>query len=46
MVCLSSIYGFWLLVEQELPNLPEHMSSPSVCVGFLLLDLLFYVYVL
>ena len=32
------------LVEQELLMLPEHMSSPPVLVGFMLLDL--YVYVL
>ena len=29
------------LVEQELLNLPEHLSSLSVLVGFLLLDLYF-----
>jgi hypothetical protein len=34
------------LVEQELHTLPEHMSSPLVLVGFVLLDLSFYVYVL
>ena len=27
------------LVEKELPTLPEHLSSPPVLVGFLLLDL-------
>ena len=27
------------LVEQELPTLPEHMSSPRILVGFVLLDL-------
>jgi hypothetical protein len=27
------------LVEQELLNLPEHLSSLPVLVGFLLLDL-------
>jgi hypothetical protein len=27
------------LVEQELPTLPEHMSSPRKLVGFVLLDL-------
>ena len=26
-------------VEQELPTLPEHLSSPPVLVGFVLLDL-------
>ena len=26
------------LVEQELPTLPEHLSSPWVLVGFVLLD--------
>jgi hypothetical protein len=34
------------LVEQELLTLPEHLSSPPVLVGFVLLDLLFYMYVL
>ena len=34
------------LVEQELINLPEHLSSPPVFSGFLLLDLQLYVYVL
>jgi hypothetical protein len=33
-------------VEQELPTLPEHMSSPQFLVWFVLLDLYFYVYVL
>ena len=33
------------LVEQELPTLPEHPSSPGL-VGFVLLDLQFYKYVL
>ena len=28
------------LVDQELFSLPEHLSSPSVLVGFMLLDLL------
>ena len=27
------------IVEQELPTLPEHMSSPRFLVGFVLLDL-------
>jgi hypothetical protein len=27
------------LVEQELLILPEHLSSPSVLVGFVILDL-------
>jgi hypothetical protein len=27
------------LVEQELPTLPEHLSSPPVFSGFVLLDL-------
>jgi hypothetical protein len=27
------------LVEQELPTLPEHLSSPRFLVGFVLLDL-------
>ena len=27
------------LVEQELLNLPDHLSSPPVLVGFVLLDL-------
>jgi hypothetical protein len=26
-------------VEQELPTIPEHLSSPRVLVGFVLLDL-------
>ena len=34
------------LVEQELLNLTEHLSSPPVVVGFVLLDLYLYVYVL
>ena len=34
------------LVEQELLTLPEHLSSPRILVGFLLLDLQFYVHVL
>jgi Ca2+/Na+ antiporter len=34
------------LVEQELLILLEHMSSPRFLVGFVLLDLQFYVYVL
>jgi len=29
------------LVEQELPTLPEHLSSPRLLVGFVLLDLSF-----
>jgi hypothetical protein len=33
-------------VEQELSTLPEHLSSPPVLVGFVLLDFYFYVYVL
>jgi hypothetical protein len=33
------------LVEQELLHLPEHLSSPRVLVGFVLLDHKFYVYV-
>jgi hypothetical protein len=31
------------LVEQELHTLPKHMSSHPVLVGFVLLDLKFYV---
>ena len=34
------------LEEQELLTLPEHLSSPLVLVGFVLLSLQFYVYVL
>ena len=34
------------LIEQELLTLSEHMSSPPVLVGFVLLDLMCYVYVL
>ena len=34
------------LVEQKPLTLPEHLSSPSVLVGFVLLDLYFYMYVL
>ena len=36
------------LLEQDLPTLPEQLSSPRFLVGFMLLDLLyeFYVYVL
>ena len=34
------------LVEQKLPTLPEHLSSPPVFSGVLLLDLYFYVYAL
>jgi hypothetical protein len=33
-------------VEQELLSLPEHMISPPFLVGFMLLDVSFYVYVL
>ena len=33
------------LVEQVLLTLPEHLSSPPFLVGFVLLDLQFYVYV-
>ena len=35
-----------LLVEQELLTFPEHLSSHRVLVGFVLLDLEFYMYVL
>jgi hypothetical protein len=34
------------LVEQELPALPEHLSFLRFLVGFVLLDLWFYMYVL
>jgi hypothetical protein len=34
------------LVEQELPTLPEHLSSPRFLVEFVFLDLYFYMYVL
>jgi hypothetical protein len=34
------------LVEQELLTIPEHLSSPPVFSGFVLLDLWFYMYVL
>ena len=34
------------LVEQELLTLPEHLSSPPFVVGFLLLNLYIYMYVL
>ena len=34
------------LVEQELPTLPELLSSPQFLVRFVLLDVKFYVYVL
>ena len=34
------------LVEQELLSLPEHLNSPPVLMGFVLLDLQVYVYVL
>ena len=34
------------LVEQELLTVPEHLSSPRFLVGFVLLDLQFYMYVL
>ena len=34
------------LVEQELPALPEHLSFSRFLVGFVLLDLWFYLYVL
>ena len=34
------------LVEQKLLTLPEYPSSPPVLVGFVLLDLQFYMYVL
>ena len=37
---------FVSLVEQELPTLPEHLSSPLVYSGVLLLNLQFYRYVL
>ena len=44
-----SIYTVILIsstVELELLTLPEHMSSNPVLVGFVLLDLKFYMYVL
>ena len=34
------------LVEQELPALPEHLSFLRFLVGFVVLDLWFYMYVL
>ena len=34
------------LLEQKLLTFPEHLSSPRFLVGFVLLDLLLYVYVL
>jgi hypothetical protein len=34
------------LSAQELPTLPEHLSSPPVFSGFVLLDLKVYMYVL
>jgi hypothetical protein len=34
------------LVEQGLLTLPEHLSSSPVLVGFVFLDLQFFVYVL
>ena len=39
----NSKNNFLPLVEQELPTLPEHLSSPPVLVGFVLLDHQFYV---
>jgi hypothetical protein len=39
-------YHVIILVEQELFTLPEHPSSPRFLMRFVLLDLLFYVYVL
>ena len=34
------------LVEPELPTFSEHLSTARLLVGFVLLDLQFYVYVL
>ena len=34
------------LVEQELPTLPEHLNTPTIFSGFVLLDLQFYMYFL
>ena len=34
------------LVEQELPTLTQHLHSPLFLVGFVLLDLYLYVYVM
>jgi hypothetical protein len=44
-----TVFGFTRstsLVEQELRTIPEHLSSPPVSVGFVLLDLYSYMYVL
>ena len=47
---LNTLYIYLLnlqfLVKQELPTLPEHLSLSPVLVGFVLLDRLFYMYVL
>ena len=47
---LNTLYIYLLnlqfLVKQELPTLPEHLSLFPVLVGFVLLDRLFYMYVL
>ena len=54
VVCSSSTYGFWLflwylqtlltIVEQKLLTLPEHPSSGSFLVRFMLLHLYIYVW--
>ena len=42
------VFGVMMLplVEQELFTLPEYLRSPRFLVGFVLLDLLLYVYAL
>ena len=45
---LFVVYGVMMfpLVEQELFTLPEYLRSPRFLVGFVLLNLLLYVYAL
>jgi hypothetical protein len=41
---VKGVTGRMLHMEQELPNLPEHLRSPRMLVGFALLDLQFSIY--
>ena len=44
--CVTRLTRRMPRMEQELLTLPEHLSSPPVLVGFLVLNLNLYVYVL
>jgi len=41
---VKGVTGRMIHMEQELPNLPEHLRSPRMLVGFALLDLQFSIY--